>query len=147
LKGWSRFLNVTFIVYGIISVVIMSQGRLFRLPCLQVLLIAFAVQGITPDAQDLASINALRIFCPILNKFDTAADQDEWPDDVCEPVHSGAGLSFPQPRDRSGTSAFELAMTEARFRPIEPPSHRFMPAQANLATMADLTCSLCRLLC
>ncbi len=125
----------------------MSQGRLFQLPCLQVLLVAFAIQGITPDAQDLASINALRIFCPILTEFDTAADQDEWPDDVCGPVQSEASLLLQLARDPNGSPTFEPAMAEARFRPIDLASRRFAARRAALDSITELTCSLCRLIC
>ena len=125
----------------------MSQGRLSQLPCLQVLLIALAIQGITPDAQDLASVNAVRIFCPILTELDTASQQDEWPDDVCVPVRSGARLAFPQLRIRDKLPTFEPAMTEARFQPIDLASSRFAAHQGRCASIIDLTCSLCRLIC
>jgi hypothetical protein len=64
----------------------MSQGRLYHLIWLQLSLIAVAVQGITPDAQDMASLKALWLLCLPLADSGVPSDDDGTPDEVCEPV-------------------------------------------------------------
>jgi hypothetical protein len=64
----------------------MGQGSLLQTSCLRILLIAAAIQGVTPDSKDLASIHALKLICPVLAGSDQATDVDEFPDDVCEPL-------------------------------------------------------------
>jgi hypothetical protein len=64
----------------------MGQGRLCQSICLHVLLIAAAIQGATPDAQDLASIKPLWLICRVLVQPDTLSEDDELPDEVCEPM-------------------------------------------------------------
>jgi len=54
-------------------------------------LIATAIQGITPDPQDLASLNALRLLCPASLVLPGTTD-DEMPDDVSGPVDSGSDI-------------------------------------------------------
>jgi len=70
----------------------MGQGRLSHTICLKVLLIASAIQGVTPDAQDLASIKALRFFCPVVAEAGSLADDDDLPDEVCGPAQCAADL-------------------------------------------------------
>jgi hypothetical protein len=59
-------------------------------PChcfwLYLLLIALAIQGVTPDAQDLASLNSLLVLCPSLIEVENLAGNDALPDDVCGPA-------------------------------------------------------------
>ncbi len=61
----------------------MCHGRQCRTICLQFLLAATAIQGITPDAQDLASINAFLILCPRVASANHPTADDGLPDDVC----------------------------------------------------------------
>jgi hypothetical protein len=63
----------------------MGQGRLLHSFCVHLLLVALAIQGITPDPHDLASINALKILCPTLPGSDQPLDADDFPDEICEP--------------------------------------------------------------
>jgi hypothetical protein len=46
------------------------------------LLIAVAIQGATPDAQDLASLNTIMLLCPDLMQSGKMADSDCLPDEV-----------------------------------------------------------------
>jgi hypothetical protein len=63
----------------------MGQGRRLQAVWRPIVLIAVAVQGITPDGYDLASTKSFALLCPILAPEDAAApSEDEWPDDVCE---------------------------------------------------------------
>jgi hypothetical protein len=66
----------------------MCQGRLCQSILLYCLLIAVAIQGVTPDAQDLASINCLLMFCPALADSRDMAGEDGLPDEVCGPAQS-----------------------------------------------------------
>jgi hypothetical protein len=60
------------------------QSRPFHSLCLRSVLIAVAIQGVTPDAQDLASLNSLRVFCPVLSGSGMPCRDDGLPDEVCE---------------------------------------------------------------
>jgi hypothetical protein len=125
----------------------MSQGRLSRSFWLQFLLVVLAIQGITPDAQDLASSQALRLFAPILTDFDTPVQEDEWPDDVCDPVQSAT--SHPQtPREVHGCSlTFELAIIRAQLPPIALNRFRIGARRSVLISATDLLRSFGRLNC
>jgi hypothetical protein len=64
----------------------MGQGRHIQLPLRGILLIAMAIQGITPDTDDLASNRAITVLLPILNDDQSPCDEVDSPDDVCELV-------------------------------------------------------------
>ncbi len=64
----------------------MGQGRLYHSIWLQLVLIAIAIQGVTPDANDMASLHAVRFLCPVLADPGAVRDDDGSPDEVCEPV-------------------------------------------------------------
>jgi hypothetical protein len=64
----------------------MCVGRRSHSFWLYPLLIALAIQGVTPDAQDLASLNALYLLCPYLTDSENLAGNDALPDDVCGPA-------------------------------------------------------------
>ena len=61
------------------------QTRRFHSICVHFVLITTAIQGVTPDAHDLASLNALRVFCPPLSSSGAVPQDDGLPDtdDVC----------------------------------------------------------------
>src|SRR5438874_806317 len=62
----------------------MCQGRRSQSVCRRILLIAVAIPGISPDAQDLVSPKAICVVCPILADDLPIGDKDDSPDDVCE---------------------------------------------------------------
>ena len=64
----------------------MGQGRLNPTCCRSILLIAMAIQGLTPDLHDLASSTVLYLVGPNLVKGSAFHLEDESPDDVCELV-------------------------------------------------------------
>jgi hypothetical protein len=106
----------------------MDQGRLFQAFCLQILLLALAIQGITPDAEDLASVNALKFFCPALTDPDTTVEEDEFPDDVCEPVRLEIELGRCQladidglPLSRSATGDVEMGRAKSESLSLAAP--------------------------
>ena len=54
-----------------------------------VLLIAVAIQGATPDPDDISSMNALRLLCRAAGDAGSALNDDGLPDQVCEPARPG----------------------------------------------------------
>jgi hypothetical protein len=66
--------------------VMMGQGRRFVYFWLCIVLIATAMQGITPDAQDLASLNLLRMISPVLGSDFGSPGEDGPTAEVCEPL-------------------------------------------------------------
>jgi hypothetical protein len=54
------------------------------------LLLVVTIEGIMPDAHDLASMQPLRLLAQALLGSSTLGQDDEWPDDVCDPVTSSA---------------------------------------------------------
>ena len=130
-----------------ISVAIMSQGRLLRSPCFHLLLVALAIQGITPDAQDLASIQTLRLFSPFFSDFSTSAQLDEWPDDVCDLAQTGTSFLISQRQVRDESPIDVLAMTGIQLRAIDPASIRFAARRGGLASITDVIGSQVRMIC
>ncbi len=82
----------------------MSHGRLMHWIVCRILLVALAIQGISADAEDIASINALRVLCLMPGEFDGSGGGDEWPDDVCEAAT--AEMSFVVMRKAENDFAF-----------------------------------------
>jgi hypothetical protein len=125
----------------------MGQARRARSIPAYFLLFALAIQGITPDAQDLASLNALRLFCPQLADLKSLPGDDESLDDVCGP----ADLEMYQ-------AIRKLMVSRAsRFLSFVSTGHRtrmatwdILPLPSPLgrdARIGDLIQSLCRLTC
>jgi hypothetical protein len=123
------------------------QARQFHSVCFHLLLIATAIQGVTPDAQDIASLNALRLLCPALAGSNALASDDGLPDEVCglntwemELVLRARGDSDEQTShtffcsDKNGQTTRSSALL--------PVIRGGNPADAN-----DLIHSLCRLNC
>jgi hypothetical protein len=124
----------------------MGQGRLSQTICLQFLLIASAIQGITPDAHDLASIKALWLFCPVRAEAGRLADDDGLPDDVCGPAQSAAALII-----RTGKSGDvshpAYTSTESLLPTFQSCALRSVSRHSCSARIDDLIYSLCRINC
>jgi hypothetical protein len=140
-----------------------------RAICLRVLWIASALQGGTPDAQDLSSLALLRLLCPdpgrsALEGGTLAYDgpcretprpdggtapapdtDDELPDEVGVP--SGPGGSLPL-RPRRGGSRRPAVVPSGRGERVVPPVHLRSARPHNiLGWDGDPIHSLCRLTC
>jgi hypothetical protein len=76
--------------------VMMGQGRQFAYFWLCIVLVATAMQGITPDAQDLASLKLLRMICSTLGSDFGSPGEDEPAPEVCEPFRMDQGARNPQ---------------------------------------------------
>jgi hypothetical protein len=124
----------------------MGQGRLSHTICLQFLLIASAIQGVTPDAKDLASIKALWFFCPVLAEANSLADDDGLPDDVCEPVRSAADLMIrtAKPGDVPYPS---FASTDSLLPAFQTNALRSVSRHCFSAKIDELIYTLCRINC
>jgi hypothetical protein len=125
----------------------MGQGRRSQAFCLHILLIALAIQGITPDSNDLASINALKLFCPRLTDADQMVDEDEFPDDVCEPVRVQIDLGRCQLADLDGLPFARFATAEAQMGRVKSDALQFVARRGTLTRIDGLIHSLCRLKC
>jgi hypothetical protein len=114
---------------------------------LRIVLIALAIQGITPDGNDLASINTLKLLCPSLIDADQMLDEDEFPDDVCEPVQRGIDSGRCQRTDRNELVYAGAAAAESQLGTTRSGSPPFAARRAMLNRMGALIDSLCRLNC
>ena len=127
----------------------MCQGRRCHSVWLYFLLIAVAIQGVTPDARDLASMNSLLLFCPALADSRDLAGEDGLPDEVCGPAESeiGVGLRGRVGAERSGQPSFgndrsTMIHCQSIFVPVD-----LTPAAASIRDSDDLIYALCRLKC
>jgi hypothetical protein len=125
----------------------MGQGRLYRSICLGVLLIATAIQGATPDAQDLASIKPLWLLCRLLARPDTLSDDDGLPDDVCGPMSTEMDLIARQHAESGEPGIFECLATERLLNACQSGAPRSTPAVGNAPQSGGLIYTLCRLVC
>jgi hypothetical protein len=148
----------------------MGQGRRLRSICLRAVLIALAVQGVTPDGSDLASPWLFgRLLDPSAVDGSPRPDSDdavpeggattagagdlpagpetgdEAPDEVCVPVRPARPRFLC--RKRGGTSLLwlEPAGPSGRLRP--DPVRTPAPRAVAVARGIRLTVSLCRLTC
>ena len=124
----------------------MSHGRLSRTICLQFLLIASAIQGITPDAQDLGSIKALRLFCPLLADVNSLAEDDGLPDEVCGPAQSAVAL-FIRLATSGDLTHPAFASIESILPACQEHAVRSVTRHSCSARIADLIYTLCRINC
>ena len=124
----------------------MGQGRLSHTICLQFLLIASAIQGVTPDAHDLASIRALRLFCLLLANAGTLADDDGLPDEVCGPIQSAAHLII-RAAKLGNVAHPAFASTESLLPTFQSRSQRSIWRHHDSARNDDLVYCPCRINC
>jgi hypothetical protein len=60
-----------------------GRGTRFLSWSIHLLLIAIALRGIFPDAQDLALLRAMPLLCSIVGDPSSSGDEDDGADDVC----------------------------------------------------------------
>jgi hypothetical protein len=111
------------------------------------LLVAVAIQGITPDPHDLASLNALRLLFPDITEPCSADGNDESPNDVCGSVQLEMHLAI---RKRTDLRALPFIgfLTTAHSIPLTAHATHLLPsALVPNARLGDLIHSLCRLNC
>jgi hypothetical protein len=127
----------------------MRHGWLPRIPVLGLLLIVVAIQGISPDAHDLASMQPLRLIARIAPGSDTFAGEDEWPDDVCDPVRSAFALSGPLAHrlDQGSTPYYNPTIIESQGEPISCSLFRRRARPGQRTSIAMPLCTIGCLLC
>ena len=126
----------------------MCQGRLCHSVWFYFLLIAVAIQGVTPDARDLASINCLALLCPALSDSSNLTGEDGLPDEVCGPAQNDLGVGL-----RGKAEPNELANSHSATADQRGPltslvaALRFHARGGKHPRLDDLIYSLCRLRC
>ncbi len=125
----------------------MGQTRRARSIAAYFLLFALAIQGITPDAQDLASLNALRLFCPQLADLQSSLDDDESADDVCGPADLDMYQAIRKRMDSRASRFLSLVSTGHRTRMVRRDTLPVRSPLGRNARIGNLIHSLCRLIC
>jgi hypothetical protein len=118
----------------------MGQARRARSSAAYFLLFALAIQGITPDAQGLASLNALRLLC-------SQVDDDESLDEVCGPAERDTDQAIRTVMDSRASPFLRFVSTGHRTRMARWDT---LPLRSPLgcnARISDLIQSLYRLNC
>jgi hypothetical protein len=110
------------------------------------LLFATAMQGVTPDARDLASRRILNILWQLGAEFELT-DEDSGPawGEVCGSIQEGPRAPLKRSKDRAGhCTIHSSAKVIAAPGPHIAGSH---PIGGTSATLARLTQLLCRMRC
>jgi hypothetical protein len=103
---------------------------------------------VTPDAQDLASLNALFVLCPYLADRENLAGNDGLPDDVCGPAQPELIRFLRDGREFGGLLRLPVFSTNAHLRLATPVAT--LPARSPGGTdrrLHGLINRLCRLQC
>jgi hypothetical protein len=108
-------------------------------------LIAAAIQGITPDARDIASPLAMRLLCPALIDHHGFCDEDDSPDDICEVARD---LSVSRVRQRANPwRAAGLRQGAPIAGILRSDAATGSKARHNSLPVPDLLRTICRLVC
>jgi hypothetical protein len=123
----------------------MGQGKQSHSHLLSILLIALAIQGITPDAKDIVSPRAFYVLCPSVAKDQAFQDEDDSPDDACELVHSNSNrLARTQPEKLRSS---DLPPVEAYWTLLQVHTRQHIRHGWLDESPLRLIHSLCRLRC
>ena len=125
------------------------QTRRFHSICLHFVLIATAIQGVTPDAHDLASLNALRVFCPPLSSSGAVPQDDGLPDtdDVCGSTTIETEQVFRANADLNALVTRAHAAGETHATTTSSKAYRSLTDGGDTTATDDLLRCLCRLNC
>jgi hypothetical protein len=82
-----------------------------------------------------------------VNELDSPAQQDEWPDDVCDPCQSATILHLTSRHDQAWPLRFRVAVIQAQLPPITFNASARGSRAGNPTSRADLFCSFGRLTC
>ena len=147
----------------------MVEGMRTRSICLYLLLIAEAVQALTPDANDLTSTTLLPLLASVttgafglgtergvpLSPDDTPSlgpelpsrgkDEDQLPDDVCDPARVVARTN--RVRVVGDACGLWCVLSTPQWPLIWSSLLRLSPHRVGLVPGNDLTLALCRFLC
>jgi hypothetical protein len=123
----------------------MGQGTLLPSLSRGLLLVVMAIQGLTPDLNDLASPLAMILICPSLVDVALFQVEDDSPDDVCEltePVLSRGLLASAHHLPPTG-----LTMSVLPFQTAHPVSCGYLGKDGVVTPASSSRDQLCRLLC
>jgi hypothetical protein len=130
----------------------MNKGSRPRATCLGIVMIALAIQAITPDAHDLTSFSISRIIQSILSDSlapaeGAAPSEDDSPDktddDVCSPTSAGMRIALRRPT----SSPRPLSMSTLCELPNRPTLRHPSCPIGGAARGGELILTLCRLTC
>jgi hypothetical protein len=125
----------------------MGQARRARSISGYLLLFALAIQGMTPDAQDLASLNALRLLCPQADDSKSLLDDEDSPDDVCGSVQLEMLLAIRKRIDSRILPFLGFVWTAHHVPMVHSATLQLPPPFGRNGRTGDLIHSLCRLTC
>ncbi len=126
----------------------MGQGMRFHSISVQriVLLIVLALQGIAPDARDLASLRGLYVLCQLPTPPDASADDTgEMADDVCGPMGRAMNSDLREQLEQSVRFEFISNTPVVSLSPAC--TFQSKAIQRLVLQSDDLTRSPCRLIC
>jgi len=110
-----------------------------------ILLIALTLQGIIPDAHDLASLQGLNLVCMVLLELDFSSNDCDSADEVCGPIHSGITPETRELLNRVATAGLKL--TRQTVPSIGNGSSWYLSPPGPIVRIDDPIHSLCRLIC
>lgn len=125
----------------------MGERTLYRSICLQLLLITAAIQGATPDAHDLASIKPLWLLCRLVASPHTLLDDDQLPDDVCNPMSAEMDAVVSQHANSAEPAILERLVTEHLLGTRPSAAARSSADRGSTLSGEGVIYTLCRLLC
>jgi hypothetical protein len=123
----------------------MPRRKPFKALHLHVLTIAVAIQGVTPDPSDLASIRGLEIIALMMTDSAPQADDQEPLDGVCASVSQKSEL--PARASKKTIQFVGVTSGVAHTSSIEAASTRQIPPLHFLSSAEFLIQSSCRLNC
>ena len=123
------------------------QLGLFHSGSVHFLLIATAIQGLTPDAHDLSSLNALRVICPALAGSNTEPQDDGLPDEVCAPATIETKQASHPNAASNDRVTFARAANEYAGITANSSAYRSRKDGSDMKRTDDLLHCLCRLNC
>lgn len=126
----------------------MCQGRPSHYLWLYLVLLASAIQGVTPDAQDLASSNTVFLLFPGVADTGIPAERDNLPDEVSGPAQPELNMVVRGRSDADGSTGL-LSFSTGYHDSVAIRDHidRIGARDTKDRQPAGLIYSLCRLQC
>jgi hypothetical protein len=123
---------------------LMGQGRRIQSVYRRILLIAVAIQGITPDAADLASARLLVLLCPALAD-EACRGVDPWPDEAgtVPPIR----VSGPKRQGAKDPPRADFPASQPPTQALPGDDPQFVGRASIPVRSPRIIHSLCRLLC
>jgi hypothetical protein len=124
----------------------MGRARRSHSMCLPILLIAVVIQGILPDAHDLASLRALNLVCMLLPlDLNFSSDNDEPSEEACGEVRSGITVEMRELVQKLAVIGIDLSGPTRLM--IGPGNSRCPSKDGAVPRFDDLINFLCRRIC